>query len=150
MFSDKYRVFKIIVPFLLIVTLVFYARAKGPLIYPGYKEAKKQPSLFIGKKINFGGKILEVKDDYFYVESEKEPVKVFGKLTKDKVNYLISGNAVYQADGSLKALDFHLSNLRGYKITLSIIPIILIVYLFLKEYRFDFKKTKFKKRNMSS
>ena len=135
MFSNKFRSLKIIFPLVLIGLFIYYAQIKGPGFYPGYKEARNQHSQFVGKEISFGGKILEIKDNYFYVEIEKKPVKVFGELTKDKVNYLVSGKAIYQSDGSLILLKFHLSNLRIYKILLSIIPIIVIAYLFLKQYR---------------
>ena len=144
MFTDKYRFLKTIVPFLIILALVIYGEIKGPQLFPGYLEAKKNPRQFINKEISFGGKIIKVDKNYFLIEVEKKPVKILGSLEKDKLNYSINGKAIYLEDGSLKAIDFHLSNLRIYKIILSIIPIILIGYLFFKQYRFDFKKLEFK------
>jgi hypothetical protein len=145
MFSDEYRIFKIILPLLLIILLIIYANIKGPIVYPGYQEAKNHPRQFVGKKINFGGKIIRVENNYFIVEIDKKPVKARGVLPKNQVGYLITGNALYQTDGSLKALQYHTSNLRNYKIIISIIPIIFITYLFIKEYRFDKKTLTFKK-----
>jgi len=135
MFSDKFRWLKIILPILLIIGFVFYAGVKGPIIYPGYKEAKLFPQQFIGKSINFGGRIEEINQDYFLVTIDKQPVKVYGDLAKNKANYLITGKALYQADGSLKLSEYHVSNLRQYKIMLSIIPVLAIGYLFFKEYK---------------
>ena len=134
MFSNRFRKLKIIIPLLLIVLLVIFAEIKGPIVYPGYKEAKLSPQQFIGKSINFGGKIVEINQDYFLVKIHKQPVKVYGELERNKVNYLINGKALYQADGSLKLSEYHTSNLRPYKIMLSIIPILIIGYLFLKKY----------------
>ena len=134
MFSNKFRRLKITLPILLIICFVFYAGVKGPIVYPGYREAKLSPQQFIGKSINFGGKIEEINQDYFLVKIDKQPVKVYGQLAKNKVNYLISGKALYQADGSLRLSESHVSNLRPYKIILSIIPILAIGYLFLKNY----------------
>ena len=126
-------------PILLIIGFVFYASVKGPLVYPGYKEAKLFPQQFIGKSINFGGRIEEINQDYFLVKIDKQPVKVSGQLATNKKNYLITGKALYQADGSLKLSEYHVSNLRQYKIMLSIIPVLAIGYLFFKEYKFDKK-----------
>lgn len=146
MFTDKYRFIKIILPLLIILAIVIYGEIKGPLLFPGFLEASKNPHQFINKEISFGGKIIKIDKNYFLIEIEKKPVKVLGSLEKNKLNYSINGKAIYLSDGSLKALDFHLSNLRGYKIALSIIPILLIVYLFFKQYRFDVKKLMFKKK----
>lgn len=134
MFSNRWRVLKILIPFLLIITFIIFAEIKGPIVYPGYKEAKLSPQQFIGKSLNFGGRIEEINQDYFLVKIDKQPVKVYGELGENKVNYLITGKALYQADGSLKLSEYHTSNLRQYKIILSIIPILVIGYLFLKNY----------------
>ena len=121
-------------PILLIIGFVFYAGVKGPIIYPGYKEAKLFPQQFIGKSINFGGRIEEINQDYFLVKIDKQPVKIIGSIEKNKLHYSITGKAIYLADGSLKLSEYHTSNLRPYKIMLSIIPILIIGYLFLKKY----------------
>ncbi|MCG2691886.1 hypothetical protein L6272_03600 [Microgenomates group bacterium] len=134
MFSNRFRKLKIIIPLLSILVLVFYAQIQGPRLYPGYKEAKLSPQQFIGKSLNFGGRIEEINQDYFLIKIDQQPVKVYGQLGKNKVNYLITGKALYQADGSLKLSEYHTSNLRPYKIMLSIIPILIIGYLFLKKY----------------
>ena len=146
MFTDKFRLLKILVHLFIIFAVVIYGEVKGPLLYPGFLEAEKNPQQFINKEISFGGKIIEINKNYFLIEVEKKPVKVLGSLEKDKLNYLINGKAIYLEDGSLKAKDFHLSNLRIYKIILSIIPILLIAYLFFKQYRFDVKKSMFKNK----
>ena len=143
MFTDKFRFLKIIAPLLIILVIVIYGEIKGPLLFPGFLEVRKNPQQFINKKISFGGKIIKIDKNYFLIEIRKKPVKVLGSLEKNKLNYSINGKAIYLTDGSLKATNFHLSNLRIYKIILSIIPIIFIAYLFLKQYQFDFKKMKF-------
>ena len=135
MFSNKFRRLKITLPILLIICFVFYAGVKGSIVYPGYREAKLSPQQFISKSINFGGRIEEINQDYFLVTIDKQPVKVSGQLATNKKNYLITGKALYQADGSLKLSEYHVSNLRQYKIMLSIIPILAIGYLFFKEYK---------------
>ena len=137
MFSNRFRKLKIIIPLLLIVLLVIFAEIKGPIVYPGYKEAKLSPQQFIGKSINFGGKIEEINQDYFLVKINKQPVKIIGSIEKNQLYYLITGKAIYLADGSLKLSQYHVSNLRIYKIVLSIIPLVLIGYLFFKEYKFS-------------
>lgn len=134
MFSNRYRILKISLPLLLIAILVIFAEIKGPIVYPGYKEAKLSHQKFIGKSINFGGRIEEINQDYFLVKMDQRPVKIIGSVGKNKLHYFISGKAIYLADGSLKLSEYHTSNLRQYKIILSIIPILAIGYLFLKNY----------------
>ena len=140
MFTDKFRWLKIIIPLCIILALIIYGEIKGPLFYPGFLEASKNPQQFINKEIGFGGKIIEINKNYFLIEVKKKPVKVLGLLEKNKLNYSINGKAIYLEDGSLKAKDFHLSNIRIYKIILSIFPILFIGYLFFKQFKFN-KKT---------
>lgn len=140
MFSNRFRAIKIFISLLLIMLSIIYGEIKGPQLFPGFLETRKNPRQFINKEISFGGKIIEINKNYFLIEIEKKPVKILGSLEKNKLNYSINGKAIYLADGSLKLLKFHLSNIRIYKIILSIFPILFIGYLFFKEYRFD-KKT---------
>jgi hypothetical protein len=135
MFSDKYKFFKITIPLFLILLAVFYGEIKGPTLYPGYLEAIKAPELYFGKEIGFGGKITEIQDNYILIKSDKEKVKVNLALPQENLNYQISGMAVLQKDLSLEPVKYHLSNLRKYKIFISLIPLVAISYLFFKKYR---------------
>lgn len=143
MFSNKFKILKIIVPLLIISVAIMYGEMKGPLLFPGYLEAIKNPKNFIHKEIGLGGKILEIKKNYFIIEGEKREIKVIGALDKNKQDHLITGRGIFQKDGSVKLLQYHTSNLRQYKIVLSIIPILIIAYLFFKQYRFNIKKFTF-------
>jgi len=135
MFSDKYKFFKIAIPLLLILLAVSYGEIKGPKLFPDYQEAIKTPELFFDKEIGFGGKIIEIQDSYFLVYADKKTVKANLTLPQENLNYQISGVAVLQKDLSLTPSKYHLSNLRKYKIFLSLIPLTAISYLFFKKYR---------------
>lgn len=135
MFSDKYRFFKITIPLLLILLAVFYGEIKGPTLYPGYLEAIKAPELYYGKEIGFGGKVTEIQNNYILIKSDREIVRVNLTLPQESLNYQISGMAVLQKDLNLKPSKYHLSNLRKYKIFISLIPLVVISYLFFKKYR---------------
>ena len=139
MFTDRFRCLKIVFPILCIIGFVFYANVRGPLFYPGYKEARLSHQQFIGKSINFGGKIEEINQEYFLVRIDKQPVKIIGFIEKNKLNHLITGKAIYLEDGSLKLSQYHTSNIRIYKIFFSVFPILFIAYLFFNEYKFDRK-----------
>lgn len=145
MFTDRFRYIKIVFPILCIIGFVFYASVRGPLFYPWYKEARLSQQEFIGKSINFGGKIEEINQNYFLVRLDKQPVKIIGSIEKNQLNHLITGKAIYLADGSLKLSQYHTSNIRIYKIILSIFPIIFIGYIFFKEFKFDIKNRLFVK-----
>ena len=148
MLSDKNKYLKIVIALILLLMIVTYAVIRGPLIYPGYKEAINNQNTHIGQKINFGGKILNIEEDKFTVEIDKKPVFVEGNIGKNTINYKISGTAIFNKDKSLKMLTYHTSNLRQYKVLISLIPLIVIIYLFLKQYTFDFKTFIFKRRNI--
>ncbi len=135
MFNEKYKFFKITIPLLLILLAVFYGEIKGPTLFPGYLEAIKAPELYFSKEIGFGGKIIEVQANYILIKSDKEIVRVNLALPQKYLNYQISGMAVLQKDLSLVPSKYHLSNLRIYKIYLSLIPLTAISYLFFKKYQ---------------
>lgn len=139
MFSDKFRLLKIIVPPFIILSVIIYGEIKGPQIYPGFLEAIKAPELYFGKEIGFGGKIIKIEEKFILVKINQKEAIVNLSLPKEKLNYKISGMAVLQKDQSLGPLKYHLSSLRIYKIFLSLIPFLTIVYLFFKEYRFNKK-----------
>ena len=146
MFSDKLRLFKIILPLLSIVPLIIYGQIQIPQNYPGYKEAKAEPDKFDGKEIYFGGKILDVEDGHFLVENEQYKVLVEGKIDKSVIGGNISGKAVFRRNKTLTMQDYHISNLRKYKVIVSLFPFIFVLFLFWKQYSFDFKEVMFKKR----
>jgi len=141
MFSDKYKFLKITIPLLLILLAVFYGEIKGPTLFPGYLEAIKASELYFGKEIGFGGKIIEIQNSFILVKSDKEIVRVNLALPQKYLNYQISGMALLQKDLSLEPVKYHLSNLRKYKIFISLIPLVAISYLFFKKYRLPSKNT---------
>lgn len=134
MFSDKHKFLKITIPLLLILLAVFHGEIKGPTLYPGYLEAIKTPEQYYDKEIGFGGKIIEIRNNDILVKNDREVVNVNLVLPQKNLNYQISGMAVLQKDLSLKPSKYHLSNLRKYKIFLSLIPLVAISYLFFKKY----------------
>jgi len=150
MFTDKFRLLKIVVPPFIIIGVIIYGEIKGPQVYPGFLEAIKAPKIYFGKEIGFGGKIIEVQKNYILVRINREVAKVNLTLPKEKLNYEISGMGVFQKDQSLKQTKYHLSNLRIYKILLSLIPALLISYWFFKSYSFDLKDFIFKTKKVEN
>lgn len=146
MFSDRLRIFKIALPILLIIILIIYGGKKLLLTYPGFNEAAANSEEFNGKQIFYGGKIVEVKKNYFVLKMEEKKVIVKGVLDKNTQGSNISGKAIFQKDKTLKMLDYHTSNLRQYKIWISLIPALIVLYLFSRDYRFDIRKLMFKKK----
>ena len=150
MFTDKFRLLKIIIPLFIILGAIIYGEIKGPQIYPGFLEAIKSQKLYLGKEIGFGRKILKIQKNYILVRINGEVARVNLTLPKKNLNYEISGMGVFQKDQSLKQTKYHLSNLRIYKILLSLIPALLISYWFFKSYSFDLKDFIFKTKKVEN
>jgi hypothetical protein len=146
MFSDKLRLLKIFAVLAILSFLVLLAVLRGPGIYPGYSEALEEPAKYGGQKIYFSGDIINIDEKYFSVLWNKRTVKVLGSLEKDKKDYHISGAAIFNEDLSLTLLNYHTSRLIRYKVFLSIIPLLVVFYLFFKEYTFRLKNMMFQKR----
>lgn len=144
-FSNKFRVFKIFLPLFLICLLVIYGEIYIPVYYPGYDEAVRNPDKFFNKQIYFGGKILKIYKSNFILKSENKYIIIQGSMPRSALGANISGKAIYLKNHSLIMKDFHISNTRIFKILLSLIPLIIIFYFFIKEYKFEFKTMQFKK-----
>jgi hypothetical protein len=143
MFSDKYKPLKVIIPLLIILIMVFYGINKIPQIYPGYENAIKTPSVYIGKEIYASGKITQVDSSYLVVSRSSTKLIANNGIGKNTTGSQINGKAIFNKDKSVTFTAYHTSNLRGYKIWLSLLPTVLITYLFFKQYRFKFKKMLF-------
>lgn len=133
-FSNEFRLLKIITPLFIIIIVIFYGEIKGPQIYPGYLEAVKSPKLYLDKEFGFGGKIIKIEEKYILVKINKKEVIVNLSLPKEKLNYNITGMAVFNKNQDLEPIKYHLSNLRIYKIYISLIPLLITLYLFFKKY----------------
>lgn len=134
LFSDKFKVLKIIISISIVLIAVLYGEIRGPQIYPGYLEAVKSPKIYLDKEFGFGGKIIKIEEKYILVKINKKEVIVNLSLPKEKLNYNITGTAIFNKNQDLEPIKYHLSNLRTYKVYFSLIPLLIILYLFFKKY----------------
>lgn len=150
MFPDNFRFVKIIISFLALSLLVFYIEIQGPKIIPGVKEFTSHPTQFINKEIGFQGKIIKIEEKHFVVEQILEQVKmnltIQGTLSKAKPKDTISFVATYQTDKSLTLNRYIISNSRPIKIAVSLVALLIVTFLFFRDFTFDFKKMVFKQK----
>lgn len=147
-FSDKLRWLKVLLIFLGLVGLVFYAQTQGPRAVPGFKEFEKNPTTFEGKNIGFNGKVLEIESENFKIEQnldgKKKILNLQGNLKNAKVGDKAYGVFTYKKDTGMVLDRYIISNSRPFKIIFSFIALLGVAILFFKNYTFDFKKWEFK------
>lgn len=117
-----------------------------PAYFPGYKEALRNPDKFTNKQIYFGGKILKINDSNFILKTENKKLTVQGNIPHNSIGANISGKAVFLKNHDLILKSYHISNTRIYKIWLSLIPLLIVLYLFINKYKLEYKTMQFKSK----
>jgi hypothetical protein len=143
MFSDNHKLIKVLFPLVIIFAMVVYGIKQIPLIYPNYAVARNNHISFTGKTIYIGGKIIAINKHYFIIRSEKNNIHVVGSIGSSNLGSQISGKATFNKDQTIIFRTYHISNLRTYKILLSLLPLPFIFFLFFKQYKFNLKRMTF-------
>lgn len=150
MFSDKFRFLKMLILILSLSGLAYYAQTQGPKVIPGFEEFKNNPSSFINKELGFQGEIIKIDRESFVVtqinNGKKTDLTIKGTLAKAKLKDNISGVAIYRADKTLILDRYIISNSRPAKIVISLIALLVVAFLFFRDFAFNFKNMVFKER----
>jgi hypothetical protein len=145
--SDRARGAKIAAAAGALVLLALYANRVGPRAYPSYDEARRDPAAFADREIIFGGDIEAETAGGFVVRTwDGFAVAARGALAAGQVGYRISGRAIFRADGTLDVLASHVYRYRLVKNLLAVLPVIVVVWAFLRRYAFDARRFAFRKR----
>lgn len=123
--------------FLLILFILFsYDFYLTKKYYPAFiEDFLINPAKYSGMKSEFTGHISSISENYFYMATNKRPLKVyFSGVEQPKFGqiYII---AELNKDGTAKALEVHRMNYNYSKYFLSLVGLFILIYFMFKEWK---------------
>lgn len=142
------RLIQIIFFLALLLLLSWYGANYNPWTTLG--DAVASPDEYDGRLINLFiyPKITALYEDGFQIRQvDGLSMKVYGDTTGLKTGEYVGLQAVFHREGYLTATQASIAKNRKYKVFLSLFPVAFVLLLFLKFYRFDFRKFQFEVKN---
>lgn len=139
-FSNNYRFLKIFVLFGFLLTLAFYSLIFGPKTELTYPECMTNLREYDSKELIVSGRIRKITNSvpeifewntYIPIQGIKEPLKV---------GQTISALVTFDKKGFVEVKDYHIHQYRDIKLLVSILAFIIVISLFFREYKFNFRK----------
>ena len=81
--------------------------------------------------------IAEIHDGWFIFNQLGRRHKVIGDAGSGSVGDFFSMKAVFNKDSDIELVGLHIAKARRWKIVVSILPVLVVVFLFIKYYRFN-------------
>jgi len=141
---------KLILILILLVILIL------PCLYTGWthpwlniEECLQNPKKYDGKLITeyWEAKIGEIYSDGFQLIQRHAPyIRVYCDTTGLKTGEFVGLKAFFNKNGYLRAEKVTMAHNRKYKIWLSVIPVIFVLFLFIRYFNFNLKKIQFELR----
>ncbi|HDQ44217.1 MAG TPA: hypothetical protein ENN17_01795 [bacterium] len=128
--------------------LLYYGAAGNPWVM--LHEALARPDEYDGRVINLFvfPKIERIHADGFDIrEANGHPIRVYGDPAGLRAGEYVGLNAVFRKEGYLVALEASVSERRRYKVFLSLFPVAVVGFLFMRTFRFNFRKMQFEARD---
>lgn len=152
LFSDQYRFLKIILPFVVVVLLVFWGSrqlVEKEVTIPEIMEGDY--SSYLGRQFYFGGRILSQQGSEVVILDRGMEVILSVERTpgiKDlPLGKTIAGYGVLRPPGIIEVEDFHYFRFRKVKIGLSLLISLLMFVWFWKKFRWSFPEMVFIERD---
>ena len=148
MLSDRFRIWKIGAALAALAVLVAYAARVGPKAYPTDYDARRDPAAFAGRTIFFGGDVVRAAvGEFMFRTWDGVVVAARGRIGRDPAGFRISGTALFQADGTLDVLAYHVYRYRIAKNLLAVLPLLAVAFFFFRTYAFDRRGFVFRARS---
>ena len=98
--------------------------------------------MYDGRTIAIGTEITvqEILQDGFTIKQFGHIIKVKGQAENIAPDDFITLSAVFHKQGWLELKSYHIAKNRRFKIFVSIFPALLVLVIFFKSFRFDFKR----------
>lgn len=143
LFSNRYRLIKIIALALIILGLGFYSYKAGPKTEISYQDCLNEPEVCRNQEIAVVyTPIVSQDEEMLVLKGCQGPV--FVKEVKEEISsQYISVKGGFQ-NNFIMASEIKTHSHRYLKYLVSLIPVILVGFTFFKEFTFDFQKKVFK------
>lgn len=132
----------------LLIFLSWYGAKNNP--WTTLKDAQANPDVYDGRLINLFifPRITALYADGFQIKQvDGLSIRVFGDTTGLRTGEFVGLQAIYHHEGFLTATRATVAKNRKYKIVLSLIPVVFVLLLFGKFYRFNVRKFQFELSN---
>ncbi len=140
-FGNKYYKIKIIVLIFIIFLACIYSQKKYCSEIT-LQECLLNPERLDMATLTFGNntKVGKVQKDRFELLNGINKIAVIGSVEGLKTNDYIELISIFHKEGYLELKEIYVRKLRRIKVGVSVVPVLLIAWLVLKQYKFDFEK----------
>jgi hypothetical protein len=142
MFTNRYRTQNIIVLSFVITLFCIYSNKARPEIALTYGECLLNPEKYDGQEliVKNGAITGEIFKGKFNILQYDTDIMVIGNTEGLKSNEYISLRATFHKEGYLTVKELHVHTHRRLKIVISILPVVLVGWLFFKKYKLNYRK----------
>ncbi len=141
------RLLTIIALSLALAGLTWYGHHNNPSV--SLKMCVDESLKYDGKEIEIGmdAKVAKVFPDNFIIQQLGVKMRVEGDPLNASPGDFIRLKAVFHKEKYLEVVRLYVEKGRRYKIIISIFPVLLVIFLFLKTYKFDWQTLVFYRRS---
>lgn len=128
--------------------LVVYGKMANPAVT--LQMCLRQPSRYDGQVIQVGAEatVVAIRQDGFVIRQMGKTIPVIGGNEGIVIGDFVSLIATFHSTGFLELHESYVARYRRLKILVSILPVLLIGYLFFKRYKFSVKQGLFYSRDL--
>jgi hypothetical protein len=132
--------------FCVLVALVWYGKVFNPAVT--LQMCLNNPEKYDGTLIEVGdeARIVDISDAWFTIEQMGKIVRVVGSHKELRPHEYISLQGIFHREGWIGLTKVYVAVMRRYKILISIVPVIIILILFIRSFRFDGRRCHFTER----
>lgn len=145
MFTNKYYGLKLSILIIWILSMCSYSHLRNPGSV-SLQDCLEDPERFDKVVLTFGtnSKAGKVKKDRFeLITNDGTKVTVFGSAKGLRENEYIDLETIFHKEGYFELKKIYVRKLRRLKIILSILPVLLVAWLFFTRYKFNLEKMRF-------
>jgi len=130
----------------ILVGLIVYGKAANRTVT--LQMCLHNPEKYDGFTIDVGGEaqVVQVTEDWFTIRQMGRVVKVVGSHADIRPDEYVICQGVFHREGWLELIKVYVAVQRRYKILVSILPVMIVALLLLKDYGFDCSRFQFYQR----
>lgn len=145
--KKAYRFLRIAIYLVILAGLMYYGRFYNPTLT--LNDCLQQPEKYDGAYLELANELTvrAVYPDSFLIHQAGHIVKVVGHAPAIGVNDFIALKAVFHKAGWLELVGVRVAEQRRAKIWISVLPVLLVLYLFFRQFRFNVAGFYFERRH---